>query len=149
MTETEPRHLSTDPPYSPPQALPEPTPWVGMVVFAGVMLLLVGGFGVMQGFVALLRDQYYLVTSSGLVVPVDYTAWGWAHLVLGLVAIAAGIGVLAGQTWARVTGVVIAVLSALANMAFLPAYPIWSAIVIAVDVLSIYALIAHGREVQP
>jgi hypothetical protein len=146
MTATEPRHQSTEPPAI--TTPPEPTSWVGMVVFAGVLLLMEGGFQVIEGLVALFRENYYLVNSQGLLISVDYTAWGWTHLLLGAVAVAAGIGVLAGQTWARVTGIVIAVLSALANMAFLAAYPIWATIVIALDVLVIYALAMHGREIQ-
>lgn len=124
------------------------TAWVGVVVFGGIMMLMVGGFQIMQGFVAILRDEYYYVTRNGLLITMDYTAWGWTHLIIGLIAVAAGIGVLAGQTWARVLGVTIAAVSALANLAFLSAYPLWSTIVIAMDVLVIYALVAHGREVR-
>ncbi|GIF02627.1 DUF7144 family membrane protein [Actinoplanes siamensis] len=133
-------------PYYPP--VTEPTAWVGAVVFAGVMLLLVGGFQVIEGMVAILRDTYYVTTSSGLVLTFDYTVWGWTHLVLGALAILTGIGVFLGQTWARVVGITVAVLSALANLMFLPAYPVWCAIVIAIDVLVIYALAVHGREVR-
>src|SRR5215212_4904775 len=124
----------------------EPTGWVGMVLFGGIMMVMVGGFQIMQGLVALFRDEYYLVTRNGLVVSIDYTAWGWTHLVLGVVAVATGIGVVVGQMWARVMGIIIALLSALVNIAFMSAYPIWSTIIIAVDVLVIYALVAHGRE---
>jgi hypothetical protein len=123
-----------------------PTAWLGVVLFGGIMLLMVGGFQAIQGFVAIWRDDYYLVSPNGLLVEVDYTAWGWTHLIIGLVAIATGIGVMAGQTWARVLGIVIAVCSALVNIAFLAAYPIWSTIIIAIDVLVIYALAVHGRE---
>ena len=126
----------------------EPTGWVGLVIFAGVMLVMLGGFQAMEGIVAIIRDEYYLVTRNGLVIDLDYTTWGWIHLVLGLLAAAAGVGIFAGQMWARVLGIVIAVLSALANMAFLAAYPIWATIMIAVDVLVIYALAMHGREVK-
>jgi hypothetical protein len=126
----------------------EPTAWVGMVIFSGVMLTMLGGFQAMEGIVALIRDEYYLVTRNGLMIDIDYTTWGWTHLVLGLLAVAAGIGIFAGQMWARVLGIVIAVVSALANMAFLAAYPIWATIVIAVDVLVIYALAMHGSEVK-
>jgi len=126
----------------------EPTGWVGMVIFAGVMLVMLGGFQAMEGIVAIIRDEYYLVTRNGLVIDLDYTAWGWTHLVLGLIAVGAGIGIFAGQMWARVLGIVIAVISALANMAFLAAYPIWATIVIATDVIVIYALAMHGREVK-
>jgi hypothetical protein len=124
------------------------TAWVGLVVFGGVMLMLAGGFQVMQGFVAILRDEYFYVTRNGLLITMDYTAWGWTHLILGLVAVATGIGVLAGQMWARVVGIIIAVISALVNLAFLSAYPIWSTIIIASDILVIYALTMHGSEVK-
>ncbi|MEU8611574.1 hypothetical protein AB0C29_26660 [Actinoplanes sp. NPDC048791] len=124
------------------------TAWVGLVVFGGVMLALSGGFQMMQGFVAILRDEYYYVTRDGLLITMDYTAWGWTHLGLGLIAVGTGIGVLAGQMWARVVGIIIAVLSALVNLAFLSAYPVWSTMIIAMDVLVIYALTMHGSEVR-
>jgi hypothetical protein len=111
------------------------------------MLLMMGGFEAIEGIVALFRNELYLTTRQGLVIPMDFTAWGWVHLFIGLIGVLTGIGILYGQTWARVVGVIIAMLSALANMAFLPAYPVWSTTVIAVDVLVIYALSAHGREV--
>jgi len=126
----------------------QPTAWVGFVLFGGIMMLMMGGFQAMEGFVALLKEDYFLVTRNGLVLNIDYTAWGWIHLVIGLIAIATGFGVVLGQMWARVLGIIIAVVSALANIAFLSAYPIWSTIVIAIDVLVIYALAVHGREVK-
>ena len=126
----------------------ERTAWVGMVVFAAVMLLMLGSFQIIEGIVALVRDDYYLVTRNGLVLDLDYTVWGWTHLLIGLVAVCTGIGVMLGQTWARVLGIIIAVISALANIAFLSAYPVWSTIIIAMDVLVIYALAVHGREIQ-
>jgi hypothetical protein len=153
MSDTQQSTTSTSPPASyragDPYDAPRrsgPTGWVGVVLFGGIMMLMVGGFQVIQGFVALFRDEYYLVSPNGLVVEVDYTAWGWTHLLIGLVAVATGIGVMVGQTWARVVGIVIAVVSALVNIAFLAAYPIWSTIIIAIDVLVIYALAVHGRE---
>jgi hypothetical protein len=109
---------------------------------------MVGAFHAISGLVALFQDEYYVVRPSGLVINMDYTAWGWTHLLIGLVAVAVGIGVLLGQMWARVMGVIVAVLSALVNIAFLSAYPIWSTIVIATDILVIYALTAHGSEVK-
>ena len=147
MSDTQQRRTYTpDDPYTPDS--PRPTAWVGMVLFGGIMLLMMGGFQIIEGLVALFKDDYYLVTRNGLVVNIDYTAWGWTHLLIGLVAAATGIGVLLGQTWARVVGIVIAVISALVNITFLAAYPIWSTIIIATDVLVIYALAAHGREVR-
>jgi hypothetical protein len=127
---------------------PKQTAWVGMVVFAGVMLLMLGTFQVIEGIVALVRDEYYLVTRNGLALTIDYTAWGWIHLIIGIIAALTGIGIFLGQMWARVVGIGIAGLSALANIAFLPAYPVWSTIIIAFDVLVIYALAMHGREIR-
>ena len=126
----------------------EPTAWVGMVIFAGTMLLMLGALQAMEGLVAIFQDEYYLVTRNGMVVTLDYTTWGWTHLFIGLIAVGVGIGVFAGQTWARVAGIVVAAVSILVNVAFLPAYPIWIMIVIGIDVLVIYALAVHGKEMK-
>jgi hypothetical protein len=126
----------------------EPTGWIGWVVFGGVMMILVGGFQATMGLVALFNDQYFLVTSRGLLVGVDYTTWGWIHLVLGTIAGIVGVGVMVGETWARVIGIILAAVSALVNVAFLAAYPVWSTIVITLDIIVIYAIAVHGREVR-
>jgi hypothetical protein len=126
----------------------EPTAWVGFVLFGGIMLVMMGSIEAIQGFVALFKDDYYMVTRNGLLLTMDYSAWGWTHLLIGLVAVATGIGVMLGQMWARVIGIIIAVISAFANLVFIAAYPLWCTIVIATDVLVIYALAVHGREVR-
>jgi hypothetical protein len=79
---------------------------------------------------------------------VDYNVWGWVHLILGILAVATGFGLLAGNTAARVVGIVLAVLSAILNLVFIAAYPVWSTIVIAVDIIVIYAIVVHGRELK-
>jgi hypothetical protein len=112
------------------------------------MLIVVGAFQAIDGLVALFRDEVYLVRSDGLVVNVDYTAWGWTHLLLGILLIAAGSAVFSGRVWGRTLGVIAALLSAIVNFAFIPAYPVWSLLIITVDVLVIYALIAHGGELR-
>lgn len=127
---------------------PAQTGWVGWIVFAALMLVMLGIFHVMQGLVALFRDEVYVVGSDGLVVSVDYTSWGWTHVIGGAIAIVVGACLLAGQMWARVVAVVVAMLSAFANIMFLPAYPVWSMIMIAVDVLVIWAVTVHGSEVR-
>ncbi|MBK9179762.1 MAG: hypothetical protein IPM45_09370 [Acidimicrobiales bacterium] len=78
----------------------------------------------------------------------DLTTWGWVHLVLGIVLVLVGIGILTGNLAARIVGVVVAAMSAVANFAFLPWYPVWAIAVIAIDVAIIWALTAHGRDVQ-
>lgn len=127
---------------------PEPTGWVGWIMFGAVMMLMLGMFHAIAGLVALFQDSYYLVGKNNLVVHVNYTAWGWAHLIGGIVIVLAGVGLIAGQMWARIVGVGLAILSAVVNMAFFAAYPWWSAIMIALDVLVIWALTAHGAEMK-
>jgi hypothetical protein len=122
--------------------------WVGWVVFGGIILLVVGTFQVIQGLVALFRSGYYLVAPSGLALEVDYSTWGWVHIALGVLAFATGLGLLAGRSAARVAGVVLAVLSAVVNLGFAAAYPVWAVIVIALDVVVIYAIVVHGHELQ-
>jgi len=124
------------------------TAWAGWVVFGAAMLLLMGSLHVIQGLVALFDEGFYAVGANGLVVQVNYNTWGWIHIVIGLVGLLVGVGLLAGNTAARVAGVAIAFLSALANMAFISAYPVWSVIVIALDVIVIYAIVVHGRELK-
>ncbi|MGH3801022.1 MAG: DUF7144 family membrane protein [Pseudonocardiaceae bacterium] len=122
--------------------------WVGWIYFAGLMMILVGSFAIIQGLVALLNSNYYFVGPEGLLVNVNFTTWGWVHLILGIVVLIAGFGVMAGNLAARVIGIVLAIVSALINLAFLAAYPLWSTIVITLDVLVIYALAVHGRELK-
>jgi hypothetical protein len=120
--------------------------WSGWILFAGVMMILLGGFQIIEGLVALLRPAYYLIGHAGLVVSVSYTGWGWFHLLLGVLVLAAGYGVMAGKTWARVVGLALAAVSALANLVFIAAYPLWAVAVIAVDVLVIFALTSGRRS---
>lgn len=126
----------------------EPSGWTGWIFFAGLMMILMGSFGAIQGLVALFNKGYYLVGSNGLVVNVDYTGWGWFHLILGAIVVLTGFGVMVGNTAARVFGIILAVISAIANLLFIAAYPVWSIIVITVDVIIIYALAVHGRELR-
>jgi hypothetical protein len=132
----------------PGRAGERPTGWVAWLSFAGVLLVVVGLLQVMQGLAALVRDDFYVVSRRGLVIDLDYSVWGWTHLLLGVVAILTAAGILAGNTVARVVGVVLAMTSALVNLVFLPAYPWWSSLVIAFDVLVIYGLTVHGGEMK-
>jgi hypothetical protein len=118
--------------------------WVVWVNFAGVLLIMLGAFHLIQGLVALFRDEVYVVRSSGLIINVDYTTWGWVHLVLGAVAILAGVCLLAGQMWARIVAVIVAFLSAINTVSFMHADPVWSVLVIALDVIIIWAVVVHG-----
>ncbi len=122
--------------------------WVGWIVFAAMMMLLVGTFQVFAGLVALFNSDYYLVRERKLLVDMSFTAWGWTHLVIGAVAVVAGIALLAGQMWARVVGIAMALVSSVVSLAFVSAYPVWALIVIYLDVLVIYAIAVHGQELK-
>jgi hypothetical protein len=114
--------------------------------FAGTMLIMVGLFQVLQGIAAVARDTVYL-TGVEYVYQLDLSSWGWIHIAVGAIAVATGIGVLAAQTWAYIVGVALAVVSSIANFAFLPYYPIWSIIVLAFNaavIWSLCTLLAHG-----
>ena len=123
------------------------TGWVGWVYFAGAMMLLLGGLQALAGLVALFNDDFFVVTQNGLIA-LNFTAWGWIHLILGVVIFAAGIAVLAGNIWGRLIGVFLAVLSAIANLGFITAYPLWSIVGLIIDGFVIYALTMHGMETK-
>ena len=119
---------------------------VGMTLFAATMLIVIGFFQAMQGLVALINDSFF-VAGQKWVFEFDVTTWGWIHLLLGIAVALAGVFVLTGQVWARVVGVIVATFSAVVNFAWLPYYPVWGVIVIALDVFVIWALTVHGRDV--
>jgi hypothetical protein len=125
-----------------------PTGWVAWLSFAAVMLVVIGLLQALQGLTALIDDGFYAVGRNGLVIDVDYSVWGWTHLLLGALAILTAAGILAGNTVARLVGVGIAMVSAIVNLVFLPAYPWWSSLVIVFDILVIYGLTAHGGEMK-
>ncbi len=122
--------------------------WVGWIVFAGVVMIVLGAFQVIEGLVAVFKHGYYLVASNNLVVHVNYTTWGWVHFAIGVVIVLVGFGVMTGQMWARIIGIGLAVISAIVNLAFIAAYPVWGILIIALDVIVIYALAVHGREMK-
>jgi hypothetical protein len=123
------------------------TGWAGWAAFAAFMMILIGGFHAIQGFAAILKDDFYAVTPN-YVFEFDVTTWGWIHLIVGVIVVIAGFAIFSGAAWARTIGVIMAFLSAIANFAWLPYYPVWSVIVITICVLVIYALIVHGRELR-
>jgi hypothetical protein len=118
---------------------------VGFTVFAAVMMIMVGAWQALAGLIAIFENEFYVPTRNYLF-QFDATAWGWIHLVLGLIVAFAGWGLLSGQTWARIVGITLAALSATANFLFIPYYPFWALLIIAIDVLVIWALAAHGRQ---
>lgn len=117
----------------------------GFIGFAAVMMIILGAFHAYMGFVALVQGEFY-VTVPDYVLELDTTTWGWIHLVAGVIVVLAGFGVLAGQAWARGVGIAVAAVSMMINFAFIPYYPIWSLLLLALDVCVIWALADHGHD---
>jgi hypothetical protein len=120
---------------------------VGFILFAAVMMIMVGIFHAIDGLVALFNNSFYVVARA-YTFKFDVTTWGWIHLVLGVLIAFAGWGLLSGRTWARVVAITLATLSAIANFLFIPYYPFWSITAIVIDVFVIWAVAAHGRELH-
>jgi hypothetical protein len=124
--------------------------WVGWVVFAAVILMVNGTFNAIQGLSALFRDNDYWVsrTGEGAVLTFNITSWGWIHLLLGIASIFVGYLLLKGSTFARVIGIALVSLNLIAQFAYLPLYPFWGMVGIAVGFFVLYALIVHGGELK-
>ena len=116
---------------------------VGGITFAGVMMILIGSFQIIAGLVAIFDDNFYVVTQN-YTFDLDTTAWGWIHLILGIIILVSGYYLFAGRPWAAVTAVVLAVISAIANFFFIPYYPFWSLLMIALSVWVIWSLTRPG-----
>jgi hypothetical protein len=123
---------------------PEVSGWAfGGVTFAACVLTLIGGFQIIIGLVAIIDDEFYVVARN-YTFELDTSAWGWIHLLLGLLLVATGFGLFAKQTWAAATAIFLALLSALANFFFIPYYPFWAILVIALNVWVIWSLTRPG-----
>ena len=122
--------------------------WSGWIVFAGIVLVIVGALDVLQGFVGIIEDDYVVATAKGLAI-VDVTAWGWMTLIWGVLLAITGFGLLGGAGWARwlaIIGVSVNAIGQIAFMANYPqAYPLWNILVVALAILVLYALTARWQ----
>jgi hypothetical protein len=105
-----------------------------------------GLISLIQGFVALFDDDFYLVKAESLAIDLSYTTWGWVLVAFGVMLLGSGYAVMFGYTWARFLALIIVFAHAMINMTFLASYPIWSIIAIALDLIAIYAIAVHGAE---
>jgi hypothetical protein len=124
-----------------------PTLWTGWIVFAGVMLGVVGSFNVITGLAALLADDVY-VGGDRVTVALDVTSWGWVHLIWGAIMVAAGVALMAGRLWARMLAVFLVSVNMMTQLLVMPGYPFWALLVIAVDAVVIWAILVHGEELE-
>lgn len=111
----------------------------GFAITAAVIMIMAGVFQALEGLAAVINDNFY-VRVGNYAYNVDITAWGWIHLILGIIVAFAGFAILSGQVWARAVGIALAVLSAINNFFWLPYSPVWSFIAIGLAVLVIWAL---------
>jgi hypothetical protein len=123
----------------------EVTGWAGWVAFAAFMMILGGLFQAIVGLTAIVKEGFYIATPNYLL-SVDITTWGWIHFLWSLLVILAGFALLSGKVWGRIVGIIVAGITALVNMYYIPYYPIWSILLIVVAFLVIYALLVHGDE---
>ena len=119
---------------------------VGFISFAGIVLILAGIFHVIDGIVGLVNNDFYVKTDNW-VFKFNVTSWGWIHIILGIIAILAGVGLFSGAIWARTVAVIVAVVSIIANFVWLPYSPWWALLVIVLDFFVIWAVVLHGRDV--
>ena len=120
---------------------------VGFILFAAIMMIMVGVFQALQGLVAIFENEFYVATRNYLF-QFDATTWGWIHLVLGLLVALAGWGLLSGRTWARLVAITLAALSATANFFFIPYYPFWALLIITLNIFVIWAVASRGGELR-
>lgn len=125
----------------------QPSGWAaGYAGFAGVVLIMVGFFQAIAGLVAIVDDTFYVVGQE-YIFQFDVTTWGWIHLIVGVIVLVSGFGIFTGNVAARTVGVIAAAISAIAAFMWLPWYPVWAIVIIALDIAIIWALTAHGRDI--
>jgi hypothetical protein len=136
--------MSTQPPYDTRPGPDDISGWAaGGIVFAATVLIMVGTFQAIAGLVAIIDDEFYVVTRN-YTFDLDVSAWGWIHLIVGILVALCGFSLLARRPWAGVAAIVIATFSAVANFFFIPYYPAWSILIIALDVWVIWSLTRPG-----
>jgi hypothetical protein len=118
----------------------------GLTIFASTIMIVVGICQALLGISALVHDEIH-VSTPGYIYSFDITGWGWVHLLLGAVVALAGVAVIQRKTWGRLVGIVLASLSIFANFLFIPHYPVWSLLIIALDVAVIWALACQQQDV--
>ena len=122
--------------------------WTGWVVFAAAVRFTIGAIDIIQGLAALLKEETYAVTESGLLVSTNFTAWGWSLIIWGVVLIAAAAALVSGKGWGRGFAIAALIINGIGQIAWVPAYPLWSLLAIGLEIAVLYALTAGWRGAQ-
>jgi len=133
--------------YDQPAGYDQRTGWTGWISFAAIMLIIGGSLNLLYGVIAAVNDEWVVFTNRANVY-LDVSEWGWVHIILGGIVLLSGIGLFSGNIIARAVAVIVASISMLVNFFFIPVYPLWALTVIVIDVLVIWAVTAHGREMR-
>ena len=120
----------------------------GWIAFAGFMMLIIGAFDIIQGIVALLKREVYVVGDNGLIITNNFNAWGWSLLIWGIILVLAGLSLFAGGGFGRWFSIIVVVINLIGQFAWFPAYPLWSLIVILLSVAVLWALTAGWRDAK-
>ncbi|NLE78482.1 MAG: hypothetical protein GX610_02700 [Rhodococcus sp.] len=127
-------------PYVTPDPLDSRQGFAGLTtVVAAILLAVAGILAILQGIAAIASDEIF-ETGLNYTYAFDVTTWGWVHLIVGILVVLTAFALMTGKTWARVTAVVLAGLSIIVNFVWLPYYPLWGILVIALDVVVIWAV---------
>jgi hypothetical protein len=118
---------------------------VGLTAFAAALMIVSGLWAALLGISALAKDHVFVVAPQ-YTYKINVSGWGWIHLILGIIVLIGGICLMLGQTWARILAIILAALSAIAQFLFLPYYPLWSILIIALDILIIWAVLTAGTR---
>jgi hypothetical protein len=121
--------------------------WSGWIGFTGCLVLVIGVANFIEGLIAVIRGQYYVLTSSQVIV-FDVKTWGWIMILWGIIVAFAGLGLLAGAGWARWFAIIVGMLTFFTQLGFLGAaqYPLWALTILTLTVIMLYGLLVHWDD---
>ena len=126
----------------------EGSAWSGWVIFAAIVMFTIGAIDIIQGIAALAKDGTYLIPESGLLVTTNFTTWGWALIIWGIVMILAAGALFSGKEWGRWFAIVVVIINGIGQIAWFPAFPLWSLVAIGLEIVVLYALTAGWQAAR-
>ncbi len=126
----------------------EGSAWTGWVIFAAAVMFTIGAIDIIQGITALAKDGTYVIPESGLLVTTNFTTWGWALIIWGIVMMLAAGALFAGKGWGRWFAIVVIIINGIGQIAWFPAYPLWSLLAIGLEIAVLYALTAGWKSAR-